>query len=51
MSWSYLALGVALLLVLGLHGTLGAELAAEFGVHITADQMLAAGVNPRTALP
>ncbi|MEB3239708.1 MAG: DUF2231 domain-containing protein [Cyanobacteriota bacterium] len=50
-SWSYLALGVALLLVLGLHGTLGAELAAEFGVHITADQMLASGVNPRTALP
>ena len=50
-TWSYLALGVALLLVLGLHGTLGAELAAEFGVHITADQMLAAGVNPRTALP
>ena len=50
-SWSYLALGVALLLVLGLHGTLGAELAAEFGVHITADQMLAAGVDPRTALP
>lgn len=50
-TWSYLALGVALLLVLGLHGTLGAELAAEFGVHITADQMLAAGVDPRTALP
>jgi uncharacterized membrane protein len=37
--------------LLGLHGTLGAQLAAEFGVHVSADQLLAAGVDPREALP
>jgi uncharacterized membrane protein len=42
---------VLLFAVLGLHGTLGAELAAEFGVHVTADQLLAAGLDPRQVLP
>jgi len=30
---------------------LGAELAAEFGVHVTADQLLADGLDPRQVLP
>ncbi|MFM1812848.1 MAG: hypothetical protein RLZZ336_1786 [Cyanobacteriota bacterium] len=50
-QWLYLLVGLGLFLVIGLHGTLGAELAAEFGVHITADQLLAAGANLREALP
>jgi uncharacterized membrane protein len=50
-QWLYLLAGLALFLVIGLHGTLGAELAAEFGVHITADQLLAAGADLREALP
>jgi len=50
-QWLYLLAGLALFPVLGLHGTLGAELAAEFGVHISADQLLAAGRDLRTALP
>ena len=50
-QWSYLFAGLVLFGVIGLHGTLGAELAAEFGVHITADQLLAAGANLREALP
>lgn len=50
-QWLYLVVGLALFLVIGLHGTLGAELAAEFGVHISADQLLAAGRDLRTALP
>ena len=50
-QWSYLLTGVVLFGVLGLHGTLGAELAAEFGVHITADQLLASGADLREALP
>ncbi|MFM7229464.1 MAG: DUF2231 domain-containing protein [Cyanobacteriota bacterium] len=50
-QWLYLLVGLVLFLVIGLHGTLGAELAAEFGVHITADQLLAAGANLREALP
>ena len=50
-SWVYLACGVVILLVMGVHGSLGAWLASEFGVHITADQLIAAGVNLREALP
>ncbi|MFM7171034.1 MAG: DUF2231 domain-containing protein [Cyanobium sp.] len=50
-QWLYLLVGLGLFPVLGLHGTLGAELAAEFGVHITADQLLASGQNLREVLP
>ena len=50
-QWSYLVVGLVLFGVIGLHGTLGAELAAEFGVHITADQLLASGADLREALP
>lgn len=50
-QWLYLLVGLGLFLVIGLHGTLGAELAAEFGVHITADQILASGSDLRNGLP
>lgn len=50
-QWTYLLTGLLMFVVIGVHGTLGAELAAEFGVHITADQLLAAGVDLREALP
>ncbi|MCS5705906.1 DUF2231 domain-containing protein [Synechococcus sp. FGCU-3] len=50
-QWLYLLVGLVLFVVIGLHGTLGAELAAEFGVHITADQLLAAGADLKQALP
>jgi uncharacterized membrane protein len=50
-QWLYLLAGLAMFVALGLHGTLGAELAAEFGVHISADQLLAAGASLREALP
>jgi len=50
-QWSYLLVGLALFAVFALHGTLGAELGAEFGVHVTADQLLARGVDLREALP
>ena len=39
-TWLYLLCGIAMLLVMGLHGSLGAWLASDFGVHITADQLL-----------
>jgi uncharacterized membrane protein len=48
---SYLLAGVALVLLLAVHGTLGAQLAAEFGVHIAAGQLLQAGADLTTALP
>lgn len=50
-QWLYLVAGVGMFAVMGLHGTLGAELAAEFGVHITANQLLAAGADLTTSLP
>jgi uncharacterized membrane protein len=50
-QWLYLLVGLGLFLVIGLHGTLGAELAGEFGVHITADQLLAAGLDLKESLP
>ncbi len=50
-QWSYLVAGLGLFVLIGVHGTLGAQLAGEFGVHVTADQLLAAGVNLREALP
>jgi uncharacterized membrane protein len=50
-QWLYLLVGLGLFLVIGLHGTLGAELAGEFGVHVTADQLLAAGADLTEALP
>jgi uncharacterized membrane protein len=50
-QWLYLLVGMGLFLVIGLHGTLGAELAGEFGVHITADQLLASGADLKEVLP
>ncbi|MFN9616129.1 MAG: DUF2231 domain-containing protein, partial [Dolichospermum sp.] len=40
---SYLVVGVIIMLLMYLHGTLGAHLAADFGVHNTADKLLRAG--------
>ncbi|MEY4297745.1 MAG: hypothetical protein RLZZ423_924 [Cyanobacteriota bacterium] len=50
-QWIYLAAGVLMYALLGLHGTLGAQLAAEFGVHIAADQLLQAGADLHITLP
>ena len=50
-SWIYLACGVLNLVLMGVHGSLGAWLASEFGVHITAAQLLAAGADLSEVLP
>ena len=49
-QWSYLLAGVAIMFILFLHGTLGAQLATEFGVHNTADSLLRLGKNPNLLL-
>lgn len=49
-QWSYLAAGLGIFAIMFAHGTLGAQLAAEFGVHITADRLLRAGENLNAAL-
>ena len=50
-SWAYLFSGTIILLMMGLHGSLGAWLASDFGVHITADQLLVNGLELKNYLP
>ncbi len=49
-QWSYLAVGVVLLGTLYLHGTLGAQMGDDFGIHNTAANILRAGGNPNQQL-
>jgi uncharacterized membrane protein len=49
-QWSYLFAGIILLGVLYLHGTLGAQLGDEFGIHNTATHLLRQGKNPNKIL-
>ncbi len=42
-QWSYLLVALVILLVMYIHGTLGAQMAAEFGVHNTAGNLLQQG--------
>lgn len=49
-QWSYLLAGVTVMLIMYIHGTLGAQLAAEFGVHNTADNLLRLGQDINTTL-
>ncbi|MDJ0532987.1 MAG: DUF2231 domain-containing protein [Xenococcaceae cyanobacterium MO_207.B15] len=49
-QWSYLLAGLVIMFLMYVHGTLGAQLAAEFGVHNTAAHMLRLGQDPNTLL-
>jgi len=49
-QWSYLLTGLLIMFLMYVHGTLGAQLAAEFGVHNTADSLLRLGKNPNLLL-
>lgn len=49
-QWSYLLAGLGIFALMFVHGTLGAQLAADFGVHITADRLLQMGENPNLLL-
>jgi uncharacterized membrane protein len=49
-QWSYLAAGLAIFGLMFVHGTLGAHLAGEFGVHNTADSLLRMGEDPNALL-
>jgi len=49
-QWSYLLSGMAILFLMFLHGTLGAHLAGEFGVHNTAAGLLQYGEDPNVFL-
>ncbi|MEM8808549.1 MAG: DUF2231 domain-containing protein [Cyanobacteria bacterium P01_G01_bin.38] len=49
-QWFYLLAGLGIFGLMFVHGTLGAQLAAEFGVHISADRLLEMGQNPNLRL-
>ena len=49
-QWSYLLAGLGIFALMFVHGTLGAQLAAEFGSHVTADRLLRLGDNPSLLL-
>ena len=49
-QWAYLLAGLGIFALMFVHGTLGAQLAAEFGVHISADRLLQMGQDPSLLL-
>ncbi|MEH2371647.1 DUF2231 domain-containing protein [Nostoc sp.] len=49
-QWSYLLGGIAIMLIMYVHGTLGAQIATEFGVHNTADNLLRSHQDLNTTL-
>ncbi len=49
-QWSYLVVGIVIMGILYVHGTLGAQLGDEFGIHNTAADLLRQGKNPNLLL-
>lgn len=45
-QWSYVGAGLLVFLLMFLQGTLGAHMGTDFGIHITADQLLRLGEDP-----
>ncbi|MEO1620839.1 MAG: DUF2231 domain-containing protein [Cyanobacteria bacterium J06632_3] len=50
-DWSYLFAGLLIFALMFAQGTLGAHLGGDFGVHVTADQLIQAGIDPNEGLP
>ncbi|WP_375500431.1 DUF2231 domain-containing protein [uncultured Nostoc sp.] len=49
-QWIYLVAGIAIMFILYVHGTLGAQMATEFGIHNTADNLLRSHQDLNTTL-
>ncbi|MEM7712586.1 MAG: DUF2231 domain-containing protein [Cyanobacteria bacterium P01_A01_bin.68] len=49
-QWSYLLVGLFIMFLMYVHGTLGAHMAGEFGIHNTADSLLRLGEDPNIFL-
>ncbi|MGD1900224.1 MAG: DUF2231 domain-containing protein [Phormidesmis sp.] len=45
-EWSYLLAGLFIFVLMFAQGTLGAHLGGDFGVHVTADRLIRAGLDP-----
>ena len=48
--WTYLIFGVTIMGFMYVHGTLGAHLGGDFGIHNTAGNLLKEGLNPNDLL-
>ncbi|WP_013334303.1 DUF2231 domain-containing protein [Gloeothece verrucosa] len=48
--WSYLMVGIIMYILLFIHGTLGAQLGDDFGLHNTATHLVQTGKNPNEFL-
>ncbi|MGD1850329.1 MAG: DUF2231 domain-containing protein, partial [Cyanophyceae cyanobacterium] len=49
-QWSYLLVGLGVFVLMFAHGTLGAHLGGDFGIHVSADRLIRAGIDPNTQL-
>ncbi|MDB9527511.1 DUF2231 domain-containing protein [Oscillatoria sp. CS-180] len=49
-QWSYLLTGLGIFVLMFVHGTLGAHLGSDFGIHVSADRLIRSGINPNTHL-
>ena len=49
-QWTYLLAGLGIFALMFAHGTLGAHLGGEFGVHVSADRLLYIGEDPNVVL-
>jgi uncharacterized membrane protein len=49
-QWGYVLVGLGIFALMFVHGTLGAQLGGEFGVHVSADRLLRMGENPNSLL-
>ncbi len=49
-QFRYLFVGLLIMFIMYAHGTLGAHMAGEFGIHNTADNLLRLGQNPNVLL-
>ena len=49
-QWSYLLSGLLIFGLMFAQGTLGAHLGGDFGVHVTADRQIRAGINPNEGI-
>ncbi len=45
-QWSYLVSGLLIFGLMFAQGTLGAHLGSDFGIHVTADRLIRAGIDP-----
>ncbi|MGK7912293.1 MAG: DUF2231 domain-containing protein [Synechococcus sp.] len=49
-EWNYLFAGLFIFVLMFAHGTLGAHLGSDFGIHVTADRLIREGIDSNTPI-